>query len=75
MYLPNIYGDINYLLELKVSAVDRAVILSEYGMVMGKWSVVFGLLGMFTYWRRFDFLDISNRIGVRMRSAAFKKIL
>ena len=44
-------------------------------MVMGKWSVVFGLIGVFTYMRRYDFLDISNRIGIRMRTIAFKKIM
>jgi len=44
-------------------------------MIMGKWSVVFGLIGVFTYWRRYDFLDISNRIGIRMRTVAFKKIM
>lgn len=44
-------------------------------MVMGKWSVIFGLIGLFTYWRRYDFLDISNRIGIRMRTIAFKKIM
>ena len=44
-------------------------------MMMGKWSIVFGLIGLFTYMRRFDFLDISNRIGIRMRTVAFKKIL
>ena len=42
---------------------------------MGKWSVVFGLIGVFTYLRRYDFLDISNRIGIRMRTIAFKKIM
>ena len=42
---------------------------------MGKWSLIFGALGILTYWRRFDFLDISNRIGVRMRAVAFQKIL
>lgn len=42
---------------------------------MGKWACIFGLIGVFTYWRRYDFLDISNRIGIRLRSVAFKKIL
>ena len=75
MYVPNIYGDINYLMELKISNMEQAAILSEYGMILGKWSVVFGLMGIFTYWRRFDFLDISNRIGIRMRTVAFRKIM
>ena len=42
---------------------------------MGKWATVFMFMGIFTYWRRFDFLDISNRIAVRMRAIAFRKIL
>jgi hypothetical protein len=75
MYLPNIYTDINLLLMLKVSAVDKSLIYFEYGMYMGKWSVIFGLIGVLTYWRRYDFLDISNRLGIRMRTVAFKKIL
>lgn len=75
MYLPKIYGDINYLMELKISNMDQAALLTEYGFIFGKWSVVFGLMGLFTYWRRFDFLDISNRIAIRMRTVAFRKIL
>lgn len=75
MYLPKIYTDINYLLELKASKMDRAMILTEYAMVMGKWSVIFGLIGVLTYWRRYDFLDISNRIGIRLRTVAFRKIM
>jgi hypothetical protein len=42
---------------------------------VGKWAIVFGLIGVLTYWRRYDFLDISNRIGIRLRSIAFKKML
>ena len=42
---------------------------------MGKWSVVFALIGILTYKRRYDFLDISNRIGIRMRTTLFKKML
>ena len=75
MYLPKIYGDLNYLMEMKISHLDRATIISEYALVLGKWSVVFGLMGIFTYWRRFDFLDISNRIGIRMRTVAFRQIM
>ena len=75
MYLPNIYGDINFLMEMKISHMDQAVILSEYATILGKWSVIFGLMGVFTYWRRFDFLDISNRIGIRMRTIAFRRIM
>ena len=42
---------------------------------MGKWATVFAFMGIFTYWRRFDFLDITNRIAVRMRAIAFRKIM
>jgi len=38
---------------------------------MGKWAILLGSMGILTYLRRFDFLDISNRIGVRMRVIAF----
>ena len=75
MYLPHIYQDINYLMELKVSVVEQQVLFSEYVYIMGKWATVFTLMGIFTYWRRFDFLDITNRIAVRMRAIAFRKIL
>ena len=75
MYLPNIYSDINHLMELKISVLSQEAILQEYGFTMGKWAVIFGSLGILTYVRRFDFLDISNRIAVRMRSIAFEKIL
>lgn len=43
--------------------------------MMGKWSVVFGLIGFLTYRRRYDFLDISNRIGIRMRLVLFKQLM
>lgn len=75
MYLPNIYGDLNSLMEMKSSNMEQAVIFHEYGMVLGKWSVIFALMGVFTYWRRYDFLDISNRIAIRMRTVAFRKIM
>ena len=75
MYLPKVYTDINYLMDLKVSNLPQTKILYEYGLMMGKWSFVFALIGVLTYKRRYDFLDISNRIGIRMRTTLFKKML
>lgn len=35
----------------------------------------FALLGSLSYYRRFNILDLSNRIGIRLRSVLFKRIL
>ena len=75
MYLPSIYGDLNSLMELKLSAVPASSIISEYAMMTAKWSVIFGVMGVLTYRRRYEFLDISNRISVRLRSTLYKQIL
>ena len=44
-------------------------------MMTAKWSVIFGVMGVLTYRRRYEFLDISNRISVRLRSTLYKQIL
>jgi hypothetical protein len=75
MYLPNIYSDIDHLLSLRVSTMDKAMLTNEYLMVYGKWSVLICLVGVLNYWRRYNFLDISNRIGIRMRTIAFHKVM
>lgn len=75
MFLPSAFTDIQHLMSLKVSTVGQSALLWEYGLAMGKWGMFFALLGSLTYYRRFNILDLSNRIGIRMRSVLFKKIL
>jgi hypothetical protein len=53
MYLPNIYQDINALMELKISQVPKEVLLEAYAMKIGKWAAIFGSLGTLTYLRRY----------------------
>ena len=42
---------------------------------MAKWAVIFGSLGTLTYLRRYEFLDVSNRIAVRFRTVLYNHIL
>ena len=53
MYLPNIYGDINALMELRVSQVPQELVLQTYALKVGKWAGIFGALGVLTYIRRY----------------------
>lgn len=53
MYLPNIYGDINYLMTLKISEVPQDILLQTYALKIGKWAGIFGALGGLTYLRRY----------------------
>lgn len=75
MVLPSAFTDIQHLMSIKVSAVGQSTLLWEYGMTLGKWSMFFALLGSLSYYRRFNILDLSNRIGIRLRSILFKRIL
>jgi hypothetical protein len=52
MYLPNIYGDLTYLMSLKLSTVPATEIYTAYLMMTSKWAVLFGALGALTYRRR-----------------------
>lgn len=75
MYLPNIYTDINQLMALRISSVPSDVLLQTYAMKIGKWAGIFGALGTLTYLRRYQFLDVSNRISVRFRTVLYSHIL
>lgn len=75
MYLPHIYDDINSLMALKIGEVSQQVLLETYALKIGKWAGIFGALGTLTYLRRYEFLDVSNRIGVRFRTVLYNHIL
>jgi hypothetical protein len=75
MYLPNIYEDINFLMTLKISEVPQDLLLQTYALKIGKWAGIFGALGGLTYLRRYEFLDVSNRISVRFRTVMYSHIL
>ena len=53
MYLPNIYGDINTLMEIRVSTSSYQTIYETYGFIIAKWATIFGSLGALTYLRRY----------------------
>lgn len=55
MYLPNIYGDLNYLMSLKLSTVPATEIYAAYLTMTTKWAFLFGFLGALTYRRRYFF--------------------
>jgi hypothetical protein len=71
MYLPNIYTDINNLMAMTLETHTMEAINHAYLLMGGKWTAIFTLMGILTYQRRVQFLDISNRIGVRMRMVLF----
>lgn len=75
MYLPKIYGDISHLMALKEGIQPTAEILQTYAYSLGKWATLFGAAGLLTYQRRYEFLDISNRLAMRMRNALYKETL
>ena len=49
--------------------------MSTYALTVGKWAAIFGTLGSLTYLRRYEFLDVSNRISVRFRTVLYNHIL
>ncbi len=53
MYLPNIYGDISQLMNLKEGVNTTNEILHTYGYTLGKWTALFGTAGLLTYQRRY----------------------
>lgn len=75
MYLPNIYGDIETLMGLRISSTSQEIILKTYALMIGKWAGIFGGLGSLTYLRRYEFLDLSNKISVRFRTVLYSHIL
>jgi hypothetical protein len=44
-------------------------------MKIGKWAGIFSALGTLTYLRRYEFLDVSNKISVRFRTVLYSHIL
>ncbi len=74
MYLPQVYTDINYLMSLTREIGDAALFM-QYGIIVSKWAAIFGSLSFLTYNRRFHFLDISNKIGNRLRAVVYQKTL
>ncbi len=75
MYLPNIYNDINLLTALNVDTTPSDVLLQQYAIKITKWAAIFGSLGTLTYLRRYEFLDVSNKISVRFRTVLYNHIL
>lgn len=75
MYLPNIYEDINTLMALRVSEVAPDILLQTYAAKIGKWTGIFATLGTLTYLRRYEFLDVSNRISVRLRTVLYSHVM
>jgi len=53
MYIPNIYGDINTLMEIKISTSSYPILYETYGLIIAKWFAIFGSLGTLTYMRRY----------------------
>jgi len=75
MYLPNIYGDISHLMSLKEGVNATNEILHTYAYTLGKWTALFSIGGLLTYQRRYEFLDLSNRLAIRMRNALYTQTL
>ena len=75
MYLPQIYTDISYLMEMKLDPLTWQEIGAGYAGVVAKWAGIFGGLGGLTYLRRYEFLDVSNKISVRFRSVLYHNVL
>lgn len=75
MYLPHIYEDINTLTALSISQVPQDVIIQTYALKIGKWAGILGGLSTLTYLRRYEFLDITNKLSVRMRTVLYNHIL
>ena len=71
MYLPNIYNDLSTLMEMTLQTHSVAEINQTYLLMGGKWAILFTILGVLTYRRRVQFVDISNRIATRMRIVLF----
>ena len=75
MYLPNIYHDLTTLMEMSLQTHSASAINEAYFLIGGKWTALFSFLGVLTYRRRVQFVDISNRIATRMRIVLFSQIL
>jgi len=75
MYLPNIYNDINELMALNINQVPQEVLLQTYALKVSKWAGIFGSVGYLTYLRRYELIDVSNRISVRFRTVLYNHIL
>jgi hypothetical protein len=75
MYLPNIYDDINALMALNIDTTPQDLLIQTYAFKIAKWAGIFGTLGALTYLRRYEFLDVSNKISVRFRTVLYNHIL
>ena len=60
---------------LNVTQVSQDLLLKNYAWKIAKWGGIFGSLGTLTYMRRYEFLDVSNRISVRFRTVLYNHIL
>ena len=60
---------------LNINDLPQNVLLQAYAWKISKWAGIFGSLGTLTYLRRYEFLDVSNRISVRFRTVLYNHIL
>jgi hypothetical protein len=83
MLLPGIFSDISGLLEKRLhrpaatpeqTEQNRAV-MAEYRWKAAKWGLYFAVVGAATYRRRLEFIQLTNRIGHRLRTVLFRQLV
>ncbi|XP_051912596.1 ATP-binding cassette sub-family B member 10, mitochondrial-like [Hippocampus zosterae] len=83
MLLPNVFTDLTALLEHRLHAApltqlqqaENLAVYQDYASKAAKWTVYFGVVGTVTYKRRYEFIELTNRVGHRLRAAMFGQLV